>query len=47
MSLDEAQRKCEAWRRHYNERRPHSAIGQQVPIQLRLSTGKPSQPVAG
>lgn len=45
MSLDEAQRKCEAWRRHYNEHRPHSAIGQQVPIQLHLPSGKPSQPV--
>jgi len=46
MSLDEARRKCEAWRRHYNEHRPHSAIGQQVPIQLHLPTEKPSQSVA-
>jgi Integrase core domain len=27
MSLDDARRKCEAWRRDYNEERPHSAIG--------------------
>ena len=45
MSLDEAQRKCEAWRREYNEHRPHSAIGQQVPIQLHLPSGKSSQSV--
>ena len=27
MGLDDARRKCEAWRRDYNEERPHSAIG--------------------
>jgi putative transposase len=27
MSLDDARRKCEAWRRDYSEERPHSAIG--------------------
>ena len=27
MSLDDAQVKMEAWRRDYNEVRPHSAIG--------------------
>ena len=32
MSLDDAQRKCEAWRRDYNEERPHSAIGNKPPI---------------
>ena len=26
QSLDDARRKCEAWRRDYNEERPHSAI---------------------
>ncbi|WP_079247212.1 MULTISPECIES: integrase core domain-containing protein [Sphingomonas] len=25
-------RKCEAWRRDYNEMRPHSDIGNKVPI---------------
>ena len=34
MSLDDARRKCEAWRRDYNEVRPHSAIGNKVPIEL-------------
>jgi RNA polymerase sigma-70 factor (ECF subfamily) len=27
-------RKCEAWRRDYNEERPHSAIGNKAPIEL-------------
>jgi putative transposase len=34
MSLDDAVRKCEAWRRDYNEVRPHSAIGNKPPISL-------------
>ena len=34
MSLDDARRKCEAWRRDYDEERPHSAIGNKVPIEL-------------
>ena len=34
MNLDDAVRKCEAWRRDYNEVRPHSAIGNKVPISL-------------
>jgi putative transposase len=34
MSLDEAVCKCEAWRRHYKEVRPHSAIGNKPPISL-------------
>ena len=34
MSLDDARRKCEAWRRYYNEERPHSAIGNKPPIEL-------------
>ena len=34
MSLDDAARKCEAWRRDYNEVRPHSAIGNKTPISL-------------
>jgi putative transposase len=34
MSLDDAREKCEAWRRDYNEERPHSAIGNKVPIEL-------------
>jgi len=34
MSLDDAVQKCEAWRRDYNEVRPHSAIGNRPPISL-------------
>jgi putative transposase len=34
MSLDDARRKCEAWRRDYNEQRPHSSIGNKAPIEL-------------
>jgi putative transposase len=44
LSLDEARRKCEAWRRDYNEVRPHSAIGNEVPIRLHLPAGSPGQP---
>ncbi len=32
LSLDDARLKCEAWRRDYNEVRPHSAIGNQTPM---------------
>jgi len=44
MSLDDARRKCEAWRRDYNEERPHSAIGNKPPITLvdrSAATGPP------
>jgi putative transposase len=44
MSLDEAIEKCEAWRRDYNEVRPHSAIGNEVPAALHRTTGNPGQP---
>jgi len=43
LSLDEARRKCEAWRRDYNEVRPHSGIGNQVPAMLHRSAGNPGQ----
>jgi len=46
LSLDEARRKCEVWRRDYNEVRPHSAIGNQVPAALHRSAGNPGQPAA-
>jgi len=45
LSLNEAQRKCEAWRRDYNEVRPHSAIDNRVPAALHRTAGRPaSQP---
>lgn len=34
MSLDDARSKLEAWRKDYNEVRPHSAIGNKPPISL-------------
>ena len=46
LSLDEARRKCEACRRDYNEVRPHSAIGNKVPIMLHRASGNPDQPAA-
>jgi len=42
MSLDEARRKCEAWRRDYNEVRPHSAIGNKTPRELHRMTASPA-----
>lgn len=43
MSLDDAARKCEAWRRDYNEVRPHSSIGNIPPKELmkRLAADAP------
>lgn len=34
LTLADAREKMEDWRRHYNEDRPHSAIGYNVPIAL-------------
>jgi putative transposase len=34
MNLDDAREKLEAWRRDYNEVRPHSAIGNKPPVAL-------------
>jgi transposase InsO family protein len=55
MSLDDARRKCEAWPRDYNEKRPHSArqqrkssrskVGDQLKgrPRLRLSSSQQAQ----
>lgn len=37
MSLADAAEKLEAWRRYYNEERPHGSIGNKVPILLTKS----------
>ncbi len=37
LSLSDAAEKLEAWRRDYNEQRPHGAIGNKVPIELMKS----------
>jgi putative transposase len=44
MSLEDARQKMEAWRRYYNEERPHGAIGQKTPITLLAHDGIPSPP---
>ncbi|MGV2496020.1 IS3 family transposase [Pelagerythrobacter aerophilus] len=44
LSLQDACEKLEAWRRHYNEERPHSAIGNIPPILLANSAGVTSPP---
>ena len=41
MSLDDAREKMEAWRRDYNEVRPHSAIGNRTPISLLKGSSAP------
>ncbi|MFC2926605.1 integrase core domain-containing protein, partial [Hyphobacterium vulgare] len=44
MSLADAREKLEAWRREYNEVRPHSAIGYNVPADLHNHCGMASPP---
>ncbi len=44
MTLADAREKLEDWRRHYNEDRPHSAIGYNVPIALHNPGGAASPP---
>jgi putative transposase len=43
-SLREAEVLIEAWRRHYNTRRPHSALGYRSPAPEVASYGLPLQP---
>jgi len=43
MSLDDARSKMEAWRRDYNEVRPHSAIGNKPRIALMNGSPAPSR----
>ena len=42
LSLADAAEKLEAWRRDYNEERPHSAIGNNVPAALMKLAPEPS-----
>lgn len=44
LTVADAAEKLEAWRRYYNEERPHGAIGSKVPIMLTKSGGR-HQPV--
>ena len=43
LTLDDARSKCEAYRREYNEGRPHSAIGNKTPMAFMKSIGHPSR----
>jgi putative transposase len=42
LSLDDAKRKVESWRRHYNEERPHSALGSLAPREFAALSGQAS-----
>jgi putative transposase len=44
LTLADAREKMEAWRRFYNEDRPHSAIGYNVPIALTEPGGEIGPP---
>ena len=44
LTLADAQEKLEAWRRYYNEDRPHGAIGNKPPAALRNPDGITGQP---
>lgn len=45
LTLEDARKKLENWLRHYNEDRPHSAIGYNVPIDLHNPGSVISQPL--
>ena len=40
LSLDDAREKIEAWRRDYNDFRPHSSLGDMTPSEFRRSISK-------
>lgn len=44
LTLADAAEKLEAWRRYYNEERPHGSIGHKVPISLINHPGATSPP---
>lgn len=44
LSLADARRKCERWRRDYNDVRPHSAIGYETPAALVKRSSATSPP---
>ncbi len=44
LTLADAREKVEAWRRYYNEDRPHGAIGYEAPIALMNPDGATGQP---
>jgi putative transposase len=44
LSLADAQKKLEDWRKYYNEERPHGAIGHKTPMTLLNHVGAASPP---
>jgi transposase InsO family protein len=46
LSLDDAQSKCEAYWREYNEERPHSTIDNKTPMEFMTPIGQTSRQVA-
>ena len=42
LSLEDARQKVESWRRHYNDDRPHSALGSLAPREFAASSGQAS-----
>ena len=46
LLLNDAKSKCEAYRRDYNEERPHSAIGNKTPMAFMKAIGHTSRPVS-
>jgi putative transposase len=44
LTLADARKKLEDWRKDYNEVRPHGAIGNKPPVSLITPAGAPSPP---
>jgi putative transposase len=44
LTLADARKKLEDWRKDYNEVRPHGAIGDKPPVSLMTPGGAPSPP---
>ena len=47
VSLAEARQRIEAWRRDYNQVRPHSSLGYQTPEEFAARGASPPTPLAG
>ncbi len=44
LSLDDAKRKIEAWREHYNESRPHTSLGYVPPSEFAQQAARNAGP---
>jgi putative transposase len=47
LSLDDARRKIEAWREHYNESRPHTSLGYVPPSEFAQQAARNAGPEPG